>query len=296
MSSAPAVLFDAPGPKARVRHRVLSVVVVLALIGLIALVLRGLANPTNNQLTADKWTPFIGSEAWLYYLLPGIYATLAAAVVAVIIAVILGFLLGMGRLSEIKPLRWFCSAFVEFFRAVPVLMMMIFAYYGLQRFGLFGPTLIFTAVVVGLTFYNAAVIAELVRSGVGSLPKGQREAGLAIGMTGGQTLFTILLPQAITAMLPSMVSQLVVVLKDTALGYWINYIELLSQAKGLGSYQANAIPALIVVAIIYILLNYLLSRVAARLEARMKTRKKGPAPMPADPAVAVAPASAVTLR
>ena len=282
MSGAPSVLFDAPGPKARLRHRILTVVAGLILLGLILLILRGLANPDNNQLTAEKWAPFLTSEAWLYYYLPGIGATLLAAAVSVVLALILGLLLGMGRLSELTPLRWFCSIFVEFFRAVPVLMMMLFAYFGLQQVGLFGPTLIFISVVIGLTFYNASVIAELVRAGVGSLPSGQREAGLAIGMTPNQTLAIVLLPQAITAMLPSMISQLVVILKDSALGYWINYLELLNQGKSFGTYQANTIPALIVAAAIYIVLNYGLSRLASVVEYRLKTRSKGGAPLAAD--------------
>jgi hypothetical protein len=142
--------------------------------------------------------------------------------------------------------------------------------------------LIFISVVIGLTFYNASVIAELVRAGVGSLPSGQREAGLAIGMTPNQTLAIVLLPQAITAMLPSMISQLVVILKDSALGYWINYLELLNQAKSFGTYQANTIPALIVAAAIYIVLNYGLSRLASVVEYRLKTRSKGGAPLAAD--------------
>jgi glutamate transport system permease protein len=282
MSGAPSVLFDAPGPQARLRHRILTVVAGLVLLGLILLILRGLANPDNNQLTAEKWQPFLTGEAWLYYYLPGIGATLLAAAVAVVLALILGLLLGMGRLSELTPLRWFCSVFVEFFRAVPVLMMMLFAYFGLQQVGLFGPTLIFISVVIGLTFYNASVIAELVRAGVGSLPSGQREAGLAVGMTPNQTLAIVLLPQAITAMLPSMISQLVVILKDSALGYWINYLELLNQAKSFGTYQANTIPALIVAAAIYIVLNYGLSRLASVVEYRLKTRSKGGAPLSAD--------------
>ena len=282
MSGAPSVLFDAPGPKARLRHRILTVVAGVILLGLILLILRGLANPENNQLTAEKWAPFLTSEAWLYYYLPGIGATLLAAAVSVVLALILGLLLGMGRLSELTPLRWFCSVFVVFFRAVPVLMMMLFAYFGLQQVGLFGPMLIFISVVIGLTFYNASVIAELVRAGVGSLPSGQREAGLAIGMTANQTLAIVLLPQAITAMLPSMISQLVVILKDSALGYWINYLELLNQGKSFGTYQANTIPALIVAAAIYIVLNYGLSRLASVVEYRLKTRSKGGAPLAAD--------------
>lgn len=296
MSSAPVVLFDAPGPRARVRHRIATVVSGLVLLGVLLLVVRGLADPQNNQLAPEKWLPFLTAETWLYYYLPGVGATLLAAAVAVTLAVVLGILLGMGRLSELTPLRWFCSMFVEFFRAVPVLMMMLFAYFGLQQVGLFGPTLVFVSVVVGLTFYNASVIAELVRAGVGSLPRGQREAGLAVGMTATQTLAAILLPQAITAMLPSMISQLVVVLKDSALGYFINYLELLNQAKGFGTYQANTIPALIVAGVIYILLNYGLSRLATLVERRLKSRSKGGAPLPADPAqvpgVGSAPAGA----
>jgi glutamate transport system permease protein len=110
MSGAPSVLFDAQGPKARLRHRILTVVAGWILLGLILLILRGLANPENNQLTAEKWAPFLTSEAWLYYYLPGIGATLLAAAVSVVLALILGLLLGMGRLSELTPLRWFCSS------------------------------------------------------------------------------------------------------------------------------------------------------------------------------------------
>jgi glutamate transport system permease protein len=282
VSNVPVALFDAPGPRARIRHRMFEVIAGLAVAGLLLIVVRGLANPTNNQLTGQKWLPFLTSEAWLYYYLPGIGATLLAAVVSVVLALALGLLLGIGRLAEFSPVRWFCSVFVEFFRAVPVLMMMLFAYFGLQQVGLFGPTLVFVSVVIGLTFYNASVIAELVRAGVGSLPNGQREAGLAIGMTATQTLVIVLLPQAITAMLPSMISQLVVILKDSALGYWINYLELLNQAKGFGTYQANTIPALIVAAVIYIVLNYLLTRVASVVESRLSQSSKVGTPLPAD--------------
>jgi glutamate transport system permease protein len=276
------VLFDAPGPRGRIRQRILEVIAGLAVVGLLLVVIRGLANPTNNQLTGPKWQPFLTPEAWLYYYLPGIGATLLAALVSVILALALGLLLGIGRLATLRYVRWSCSVLVEFFRAVPVLMMMLFAYFGLQQLGLFGPALVFVSVVIGLTFYNGAVIAELVRAGVGSLPTGQREAGLAVGMTNMQTLVIVLLPQAITAMLPSLISQLVVILKDSALGYWINYLELLNQAKGFGTYQANTIPALIVAALIYILLNYVLTRVASRVESRLSRSTKGGAPLPPD--------------
>lgn len=282
--TAEAVLFDAPGPKARARHLILGVVGGLLILGLLALIVRGLADPENNQLAADKWTPFLTGTAWTAYFLPGLWATLRAALIAVLLSCVFGLLLGVGRLSNIRPVRWFCGAFVEFFRAVPVLMMMLFAYYfGLYVLQIFGEAGALFGVVVGLTFYNSSVIAELIRSGVASLPRGQREAGLAVGLTDAQTMASILLPQAITAMLPSLVSQLVVILKDTALGYIITYPELLRAAQNFSTGYGNLIPAFLVVAAMFILINYGLTRVARSLESRLQRR--GRRTTPVDPAV-----------
>ena len=133
MSAEATVLFDAPGPKGIIRHRIIAVVGVLLLLGLLALVIRGLANPANNQFTADKWEPFLEWSSWKDYLIPGLIGTLRAAAISVVLAVVAGVLLGMGRLSQLAPVRVACGVFVEFFRAIPVLMMMFFAYY----FGLF---------------------------------------------------------------------------------------------------------------------------------------------------------------
>jgi glutamate transport system permease protein len=277
------VLFDAPGPKAIVRHRIFAAAGLLVLLGLLFLVIRGLANPANNQLTADRWLPFVEWSSWRNYLIPGLVGTLQAAAISVVLAVVAGILLGLGRLSQLAVVRILCGVFVEFFRAVPVLMMMFFAYYfGLFTLGISGSALPLFGAVVGLTFYNACVIAELVRSGVYSLPRGQREAGYAIGLTSGQTLSAILLPQAITAMLPSIVSQLVVILKDSALAYNIAYLELLRQGQNLAVFKGNLIPTLIVLALIYIVINWALTRVARALEARLRTGRRGIRPGPLD--------------
>jgi len=282
--SAEAVLFDAPGPKARVRYAILAVIGGLLIVGLLWVVVRGLANPQNNQLAAEKWTPFLTSTAWTAYLLPGLWATLQGALISVVLSCVFGLLLGVGRLSSFAPVRVGCSIFVEVFRAVPVLMMMLFAFYfGLFVLRIFGEAGSLFGVVVGLTFYNSSVIAELIRSGVTALPRGQREAGLALGLTEGQAMTSILLPQAITAMLPSLVSQLVVILKDTALGYIILYPELIRAAQNLGTTYANTIPALLVAAVMFILINYGLTRVARALESRLQRR--GRKTIPADPAV-----------
>jgi glutamate transport system permease protein len=199
-------------------------------------------------------------------------------------------------LSQLAGVRWACGVFVEFFRAVPVLMMMLFAYYVfLFGFHISGDLLSLYGVIAGLTFYNSSVIAELIRSGVGSLPSGQREAGLAIGLTPFQTLRLVLLPQAITLMLPSIVSQLVVVLKDSALGFLILYPELIRSGQTLASLKGNLIPTFIVIAAVFIAINYLLTLLARYLERRLQaSRRRGPKAPPADPMLnpAMAPAGA----
>jgi glutamate transport system permease protein len=269
--SAQAVLFDAPGPRARARHRVLAVVGALLILLLLFAVVRGLADPANNQFTAEKWSPFLDPVTWTSYLLPGLLNTLKAAGLAVVLSLVVGVLLGVGRLSEARAVRSVCGVLVEFLRSVPVLVMMLFVYYFcIFVLGVLGDASTFIGVVGGLTLYNSAVIAELIRSGVFSLPKGQREAGLAIGLTPRQTLMTVLLPQAVTAMLPSLISQLVVILKDTALGYIISFTELLRSGTTLSTAYGNLIPTLIVVAVMFILINYTLSLVARVVERRLK--------------------------
>ncbi len=277
--SAPYVLFDAPGPRARVRHRAMAVGAWVILLGLIAYVLFRLADPANNQLTAEKWLPFLTASAWTNYLLPGLLGTLVAAVISVSLAIEFGLLLGIGRLVRHRWIRWACGVFVEFFRSVPVLTMMLFAYYaGIYTLHLGGSFLPLFGVVVGLTVYNSCVLAELVRAGVYSLPRGQREAGLAVGLTPLQTLTTILLPQAVTAMLPSMLSQLVVILKDSALGSVIAYSELLRAGTNLSTAFANLIPTMIVLAVMYIAINSGLTRLAGTVEERLRRGSRGITP------------------
>ncbi|MGW8593380.1 amino acid ABC transporter permease [Dietzia sp. NPDC055877] len=272
--STQTVLFDAPGPKARVRHRILTVIGALIAIAIAYFVY--LKFDEAGQLKASMWEPFVTDpEVWTSYLIPGLKGTFTAAGISIVLAVIFGLLFGMGRLSPIGPVRWFCSVIVEFFRAVPVLLMMVFAYFGYFATSDLVPNVHapLAAVVTALTLYNGAVIAELVRSGVHGLPKGQAEAGLAVGLTPGQVLRSIELPQALTAMLPALVGQLVVVLKDSALGYGITYLELLTWSKTLGSAYANTVPAYIVAGILFIIINYSLTKLAVYLEGRLKKRR-----------------------
>ena len=185
---------------------------------------------------------------------------------------------------------------MEFFRAVPVLVMMVFFYQlfaQVARTGAIqpqdGP---YYAVIAALTLYNGSVIAELVRSGVRSLPRGQREAAAAVGMTSMQSLRLVEVPQALIAMLPSLLSQFVVILKDSALGYLIGFFELLHYARQLGSGNGNILQSLVVAAMIFIVINFLLTWAATRLSRRLSSRTAGDASTPTTPLVGASTATA----
>ena len=277
-----SVLFDTPGPRARVRNRVITAATALVVV-LVAWVVYSRLQ-TKGQLTAAKWEPFLTANLWKTYVLPGVQGTLTAAAVSIVLALALGFLLGVGRLSERAVVRWPCAVVVEFFRAVPVLVMMIFAYFLFATYDLFpSKHLALAGVVTGLTLYNGAVIAEIVRAGVNALPRGQSEAAEALGLRWGQSMRAILLPQAVTSMLPVLVSQMVVVLKDTAIGYQITFLEMVRQGTQVGSAYGNYVPALIVIAVLMICVNFALGSVATWLEGRLRRSTRGPEPLHAAP-------------
>lgn len=274
MAKTQNVLFDIQGPRGRRVSAVLNVVGVLLAAVLAWVVLGKLAD--QGQLEAAKWTPLFTARTWENFLLPGLWGTLRAALLAVVLSVAFGLVFGLGRLSQIGPVRWVSTVVVEFFRAVPVLVMMIFFYLALGRSDLVEPASApFWAVVLGLMFYNGSVIAELIRSGVHQLPKGQREAGLVIGLTPSRSLRMIELPQALTSMLPSLVSQFVVILKDTALGYIITYPELLASGRRLGAGDGNILQVLLLVALVFVVINYLLTALAAWLSRFLSFRTGG---------------------
>jgi glutamate transport system permease protein len=279
---AGSVLFDAPGPRARARNRVFNGVTALV----VALVIWVVYSQLNSkgQLTAAKWEPFLTPNLWTTYILPGVQGTLIAAAVSIVLALTLGFVLGVGRLSTHPAIRLPSAVFVEFFRSVPVLIMMIFAYFLYAQYDVFpSKHLALAGVITGLTFYNGAVIAEIVRAGILALPRGQSEAASALGLRWGQTMRSILLPQAVTSMLPVLISQMVVVLKDTAIGYQITFLEMVRQGTQVGASYGNYVPALIVIAVLMISVNFTLSWFATWLEGRMRRSRRGPAPMRIEP-------------
>ncbi|WP_053914392.1 amino acid ABC transporter permease [Streptomyces sp. TP-A0875] len=271
-----SVLYDAQGPRAKRRNILFNVLFLVVLAAVLWWVFGALDE--KGQLDWVKWEPFFtGTEAWSTYIWPGLQNTLLAAALSVVIALPLGAVLGIARLSDHAWVRVPVGVVVEFFRSIPVLVLMIF---GLALFSEYSNVSSddrpLYAVVTGLVLYNASVLAEIVRAGILALPKGQAEGAMAIGLRKGQVMRLILLPQAVTTMLPAIVSQLVVIVKDTALGGAVlTFSELLSAANTMSSYYgANTIASFTVVAAIFIAINFALTSFASWLERRLRRAKK----------------------
>jgi glutamate transport system permease protein len=275
------VLYDAPGPRARTRNALYTIVFTVGLAAVAWYVY--LALDAKEQLAPEKWTPFLRADSWTTYLLPGLVTTLSLAAVSIVLSLPIGALLSIGRLSNHQWVRLPAAGFIEFFRAVPVLLGMIFFnqfYFEFTDIDRDWRPLF--AVVTGLVLYNSTVLAEVFRAGILALPKGQSEAAMAIGLRKGQMMRLILLPQSITAMLPAIVSQTVVILKDTALGgAAVALADLLNQGRLIGTVYGNVLPAYIVIAVIYIVLNTLLTWLAHQLERRLRRGRRTVITLPA---------------
>jgi len=285
--STEAVLYDHPGPRAKTRNTVLTAVFGVALVALLYWVYARF--DAKGQWAGALWKPFTQGTTWTEYILPGLGYTLAAAAVAMLLSLLFGLVFAVGRLSDHWWLRIPSGVVVEFFRAVPLLLLMFFIFFGVpfltQR-----PMSVFWAVVIGLTLYNGSVLAEAFRAGIRAVPTGQSEAAYAIGMRKNQVMREILVPQAARAMLPVIVSQLVVLVKDTALGYIIAYTELLQLGvNNLAANFGNVVQAAIVAAAIYILVNASLTALAGWLERRTRRGGRAPRRRAAVPAGAVEP-------
>ncbi|MBB1253030.1 amino acid ABC transporter permease [Streptomyces alkaliterrae] len=266
-----SVLYDVPGPKARARNRVLSIVGVAGLVALV--VWAFLRIESTGQLAPEMWEIF-QYEGVPDRIVDGMIATLQAFVLAGVLSLLLGALLAVARLSDHLPIRWLAVAFIELFRAVPLLITIFVIWAG------FLTTEPMWALVLGLTLYNGAVQAEVLRAGILAVPRGQVEAAYAIGMRKSQVMLTIQIPQAVRSMLPTVVSQLVVTLKDTSLGYIIVYEELLYVGRQLaGNYLVNGdypyVVVILVVGTIYVAMCMVLAWIAKWIEARGRRAKTG---------------------
>lgn len=262
-----SVLYDVPGPKARRVSLIASIAGSVLILGLLAWIVMTLAQ--QGIFEGRRWQIFTRGDVWTL-LANGLGATLSAAALAAVIAFPLGLLLCLLRISDAAFIRIPTRVVLEFLRGMPVVLMMLFVLLG------FG-TSPFIAVVTGLVLYNSAVFAEIIRAGIQSLPKGQREAGLAIGLTSFQSRMQVELPQAIRRMMPSLVAQMVVLLKDTSLGYIVAYGELLRAVQVMADFLGTQFlfPIFFVAAAIYIAINILVSRIAVWIERRGSKKAAG---------------------
>lgn len=264
-----SVLYDTPGPKAKLRYNVYSVLTVVALLGAGYWIYDALDE--KGEFDGEKWDLVFSAGVWENFFIPGTTATLKIFAVSSVCAIAFGLVFGVLRMVENSIISRAAAAVVEFFRAIPLLLLIFFIYSG--SFAITGYSVsAYWATALGLILYNGSVLAEVVRAGVRSLPKGQGEAGLSIGMTPQQVMNSILLPQGLRAMLPAVVAQLVVVMKDSALGYIIGYTELLRQAQNLGT-SGILLQALTVAAAIFMIINLTLGWLAVRVEKWMSRSK-----------------------
>ncbi|GGV92327.1 amino acid ABC transporter permease [Streptomyces gelaticus] len=269
-----SVLYDTPGPKATVRNRLYAVVGSLAILALLVLSFVRLSD--KGHLAPEMWDIF-NYAGIRQNIADAVIATLKAFGLAAIGSLILGVILAMGRLSDHKPVRWLATAFIELFRSIPLLITIYAIWVGfLTDYSMW-------ALALGLSVYNGCVQAEVLRAGINSVPKGQGEAAYALGMSKTQVMVSVLIPQAVRAMLPTIISQLVVTLKDTSLGFIILYPELLQTARLIASNtQVNGqypyVSTIIVIGAIYVGMCLLLSALATWIEKRGRRTSKGSGP------------------
>ena len=258
MSATVTAFADKLGPKGKRRVTIATVVGGL-LVAWIVYVAYGRFE-SNGQLEKKLWTDLFTEEA-LRFFWGGLQVTLKLAGLGLVLALSLGMVLAFARLSKRTPVRWLATVWLQFFRGVPLVVLILFCWVALD----FTP---FKSVVTGLVLYNSAVLAEIFRAGILSLDRGQAEAAQAVGMTDGQAMRLVVFPQAVRRMVPALVSQLVVLLKDTSLGVAVSLEELLRRGQLAGAFLKNPLQALLFVAAIYMLVNLMLSALARWIERR----------------------------
>jgi len=267
-----AVLYDQLGPRGRRRVRIASLAGYAGIAGLLFVALQRLDD--KGQLEGRRWKNLTNPDL-LEFLGKGLWANVKAALVAMALALVFGAVFALARLSRNRLVRYGAGSVVEFFRALPQLLLILGAAIVLPRYGYELP--VFVYLVVGLVLYQGSVLAEILRAGILSLDRGQSEAAYSVGLSYGLTMRLVVVPQAVRRMLPSIVSQLVTLFKDTSLGFVIGYEEMLRRGKfATVEFGESLLQIYLLIAVIFIAVNICLSRFARWLEGRQQ-RKYGAA-------------------
>ena len=256
-------LYEAPGPKTRRRTRIVTFIsLILVALG-IALVVRQFY--VTGQLDAKYWSFFLKPTTWTY-LASGFVGTFKVAFTAGIIALLLGVVFMLGRTAHNVVVSTIFRAIIDFFRGVPSLLLIYFFYLALPQYGFRIPA--FWMITMPVALAASGVLAEVFRAGVNAVPKGQTEAALSIGLTPSQTMFKIVLPQALKIVVPSLISQLVVVVKDTTVAYVVSYPDLMQNARVLITTHDALLQVYFVVAILYIIVNFAINQLSIYMARR----------------------------
>ncbi|HEU0167290.1 MAG TPA: amino acid ABC transporter permease [Chloroflexota bacterium] len=258
------ILFGAPSPRAQAVTRVVSVIAAAVLLGLAAgIVFRF---HSAGQLDARFWKFFAWPTTWAF-LAEGLLGTMASATMAAVIALALGLVLLLGRLARPRLVRWPSVAAIEFLRGTPTLLLIYVCFLVLPQIGIKLGT--YWMLTLPISLSTAAVVAEVYRAGVLAVPRGQTDAARSLGLTEAQVFFFVVFPQALRYIVPALVAQLVIVVKDTTFGYVVTYGELMQNAKVLIANYHALVPVYLVVAVLYCLVNYAISRASQRLGGPM---------------------------
>ncbi len=256
-------LYEEPGPKTRRRIRIGTGVAAIAVAALLGLVVYQFW--ATGQLDPRYWVFFTWPSTWSF-LLAGLEGTLKVSITAGAIALVLGLALMLGRISGIRPLAALCRVVTDFFRGVPSLLLIYFFFLVIPQYGIKMPAFWMIALPVALA--ASGVLAEVLRAGVQAVPRGQTEAALALGMRPFRVTLRIVLPQAIRYVIPSLISQLVVVVKDTTVAYVVSYPDMLQNARVLITNYDALVSTYLVIAVIYILLNFAINQLSVYVSRR----------------------------
>jgi glutamate transport system permease protein len=280
-----SVLYDAPGPRAKRNTLIGTAVAGVAIVILVVLAVIQLG--ANGQLDGQKWGPLFnpGNQYFVAVwaaLGGGLLTTVTAAAITLVLALFIGTVLAVLRVTSTPLYRWLVVGLVELLRGLPVVVTIYFASRVLPEIGISLPPLWY--LVVGLTAYNCVIIAEIIRSGIAALPRGQTEAAYAVGLTQFQVVRLILLPQAFRIMLPALISQLVVIVKDTSLGFVVfGFTEFVRTGNTViqffgGQLGINLpLQMYVAIALVFILINYGLGKLAEYVDRRSSRVGKTPA-------------------
>ncbi len=256
-------LYEAPGPRTRRKVAIGTAISAVVVAALLALVVRQFA--VTGQLAPRYWSFFLEWTTWRF-LLQGLVGTVEVALVAGAISLVLGLLLMLGRTSGVRPLAAVCRIVTDFFRGVPSLLLIYFFFLVVPQYGIKMPS--FWMLTLPVALAASGVLAEVFRAGVNAVPKGQVEAALSIGLSRAQTMRRIVLPQAIRYVVPSLIAQLVVVVKDTTVAYVVSYPDLMQNARVLITSHDSLVSIYLVIAVVYVLINFAINQLAAVVSRR----------------------------